>query len=326
MSLGWRYIARKVAFAVPTLLGVTAFSYVIAVLSGNHFWDALRNATSQGINLSSQQIQQMQQYFHLNQPVWEGYFQWLFQVLQGNLGITISGQSVMSVVSPWVLPTLMLQLPAILMSFLIGLYLGIYSAARYGSKLDRILSSSMAGVLAIPAFWLAIFSIFVFSFKLRLFPSFGYISPVTPYIGGNQYVDMAAHYVLPFTVLVVVSTPIYARLTRATAVDVMAEEWVSSLSLASVGRSRILYRHVLRNSLGPVLAALSVNLALCLAASPGLEVAFNWPGLGLGFARAALNYDQPVMMAVILMMALITTVSLVLADVVSAVNDPRVSL
>jgi peptide/nickel transport system permease protein len=307
------------------LLGVTVFSYAMAVSSGNYFWVALQNAASQGIHLSPQQIQQLQQYFHLGQPVWEGYFLWLSQILQGNFGITISGQPVMSTVVPWILPTVALELPAILTSALIGLYLGVFSAARHGSRLDRILSSSLAGVLAIPAFWLAIFSIVVFSGQLKLFPSFGYISPVPPYIGGSFYSDMAAHYVLPFSVLVVISTPIYARLARARAVDVMAEEWVLSLRMASVRRSRIVYRHVLRNSMGPVLAALSVNLALFLASSPGIEVAFDWPGLGFGFARAALNYDQPVMMAIILLMALIATVTMVVVDILSAVVDPRVS-
>ncbi len=97
------------------------------------------------------------------------------------------------------------------------------------------------------------------------------------------------------------------------------------MRLTSISLSRILYRHVLRNSLGPLLAALSVNLALFLAASPGIEVAFSWPGLGYGFARAALNYDQPLMMAIILLMALITTVTMVAVDIISAIVDPRVA-
>jgi len=313
-------------FAVPILLGVTLFSYLLAVSSGNYFWVVVQNATKEGIKLNPQQIQQLQDYFHVDQPVWEGYFLWLSQVLQGNLGITISGQSVQSTVVPWIIPTLVLELPAIITSFVIGLYLGVYSAGRHGSRLDRVLSASWAGVLAIPAFWLAIFLIFVFSFSLRLFPSFGFVSPFPPYIGGSPYVDMAVHYVLPFSVLVVVSTPIYARLARAKAVDVMSEDWVHSLRLASVSSSRVLYRHVLRNSLGPLLAALSVNLALFLAASPGIEVAFDWPGLGLGFANAALRYDQPVMMAIILLMALIATVTMVVVDVLSAASDPRIAM
>jgi peptide/nickel transport system permease protein len=188
------------------------------------------------------------------------------------------------------------------------------------------LSSSFAGVLAIPTFWLATFLILIFGVYIRILPSFGFVSPAPPYIGGNIYLDMAVHYVLPFTVLVVVSVPIYARLARAKAVDVLSEEWVSSLRTSSISRSRILYRHVLKNSLGPVLAAFAINLALFMAASPGIEVAFDWPGLGLGFVKAAVNYDQPVMMAIILLMALITVVVTVLMDVISSAIDPRIAI
>lgn len=160
---------------------------------------------------------------------------------------------------------------------MIGLYVGVYSAARYNSKVDRVLTSSFAGVLAIPTFWLATFAIFIFAGHLRLLPSFGFVSLAPPYIGGSVYLDMAVHYILPFSVLVAVSIPVYARLARAKAIDVMSEDWMLSLRTSSIKRSRLLYRHVLKNSLGPVLAVSSVNLALFLAASPGVEVAFGWP-------------------------------------------------
>lgn len=328
MPVGWRYIVRRILFAVPILIGVTFFSYVMAVSSGNHFWIVLSSPQTgfSQINLTPQQIQQLQQYFHVNQPVWDGYFLWLSNLFQGNLGITVTGQSVLSTVAPWILPTVLLQVPAILTSLAIGLFIGVWSAARYNSRIDRILASSLAGILAIPSFWLATFAILAFAVYLRIFPAIGFVSLGPPYIGGSVYVDMAVHYVLPFLVLVVVSTPIYARLARAKAIDVMSEDWVSSLRLASISRSRILYRHVLKNSLGPVLAAFSVNLALFLAASPGIEFAFNWPGLGLGFARAAINYDQPLMMAIILLMALIAVAVTVVMDIVSAAIDPRITI
>jgi len=308
------------------LLGVTFFSYVLAVSSGNHYWQILSQLNRMGLTLTPQQALQLQQTFHVNEPVWSGYFLWLSGLLHGNLGLTITGQSVTSAITPWILPTLLLQVPAILTSLLIGLFVGVYLAAHYNSKIDHVLSSSLAGMLAVPAFWLATFAIFIFAGKLRLLPAFGFVSPVPPYIWGNVYLDMAVHYILPFAVLVAVSTPVYARLARAKAIDVMSEDWVLSLRTSSVKRSRLLYRHILKNSLGPVLAASSVNLALFLASSPGIEVAFNWPGLGLGFARAALNYDQATMMAIILLMALITVVVTVIMDLFSAVIDSRVAV
>lgn len=93
------------------LLGVTFFSYAVAVSSGNHYWQVLAQASNEGIVLTPQQILQLQQYFHLGEPLWSGYFLWLGGLLQGNLGLTVTGQSVASTIVPWILPTLALQVP-----------------------------------------------------------------------------------------------------------------------------------------------------------------------------------------------------------------------
>lgn len=324
--MGWRFLARRLLFAIPTLFAVTLFSYVIAVSSGNHFWQAISDAANQHFIVTAQQVQQLELYYHLNQPALEGYFLWLADLLRGNFGQSIGGQPVLAAILPRVLPTVGLQVPAILTSVAVGTYVGVYSAGRYNSRLDRVLSSGSAMVLAVPAFWLATFSILVFSLHLHLFPSFGEASSIPPYWWGSPVLDVVAHYILPFSVLVAVSTPLYARLARASAVDVLSKDWVTATMLSGVKRSSLLYRHVLKNCLGPVLAALSVNLGVFLAASPGIEVAFSWPGLGLGFVQAAIAYDQPTMVAIILLMALITIAATVMIDIIQALVDPRVSL
>lgn len=308
MAVSLGYVVRRLLFAVATLVVATLMSYLIAVTAAR----------------GSGQVIPLENYFHLNQPLFQGYFSWAWEVLHGNLGITLHGDTVLGTVAPWIVPTVVLQLPAILTSVLLGLLIGIHTASRAGSATDRVINSASALGFGIPSFWLGMMAILIFSWYLRLLPSFGYISSYPPYWWGSPSLDFAAHYILPFSVLVIVSTPLYIRVARSTAVEVLSKDWVMALELSSVSRRRVLYRHVLKNAAGPTLAFLGYNVAVFLAASPGIEIVFTWPGLGYGFARAALAFDYPTMMGIILLMALVTVVSNFMADLAQASIDPRV--
>ena len=314
MAVSRGYVVRRLLFAFVTLIVTTLVSYIIAVTTAGN------PATSLG-----ERAALLESYFHLRQPLFQGYFSWTWEVLHGNLGINLHGQSVLGMVVPWIVPTVALQLPAILASVALGLFIGVYSASRAGSAADRAINAASALGFGIPSFWLGIMAILVFSFYLRLLPSFGYASPYPPYWWGSPSLDLVAHYLLPFWVLVLVSTPLYIRVARASAVEVLSKDWVMALEVSSVGRRRVLYRHVLKNAAGPTLALLGYNVAVFLAASPGIEIAFSWPGLGYGFAHAALSFDYPTMMGIILLMALVTVVSNFAVDLAQASIDPRVS-
>lgn len=131
---------------------------------------------------------------------------------------------------------------------------------------------------------------------------------------------------LPFLVLVLVSAPLYVKVARAAALEALSKEWVVALRVSGLPERTVLYRYVLRSALGPVLAVLGINLGVFLAASPGIEVAFAWPGLGRGLVTAAQNFDQPAEIAIILLMTVITIAAGILADIAHGYVDPRVKL
>lgn len=309
-----KYIIRRTVFALATLFVVALLSYLLAY----HFFEVLRTV----IAFPQQQIQ----YFHWDQPVVQGFFGWISEVLQGDFGRNIPGAPVIAVVSPWILPTIILQIPAVVTSLTLGLLIGVSAASRRGSRIDRVISSVSVGTFGVPTFWLSIVALMVFSYELHWLPSFGEYSPYPPYWWGNASLDVIAHYILPFSVLVAVSTPLYVRVARAAAIDVFSKDWVTAMSLSSVGRRSLIYKHVLRNSAGPALSLFGYNLAIFIAASPGIEVVFNWPGLGFRFVKAALAFDQTVMLAIVLIMAVVTVVASFAVDLVQAALDPRVSL
>lgn len=328
----WSFLTRKAGFAVATLVVLSFLCYLLAFSSGSHLQALLTERLSGGgrVVLTPAQIQavtdDLVRYYHHGQPLYVGYFSWLGEVLQGNLGQSVAGGPVVSEVAPWIIPTVMLQVPAVVTSLLLGLVLGVFAASRRGSLIDRMVNGASAMTFGIPSFWLAIVGIVVISYGLRLLPSFGAYSPYPPYWWGSQTADAVAHYILPFSVLVVVSTPLYLRVARASALEVLSKDWVRSMTLASVGRRRIIYRHVLKNSAGPALALFAYNLAIFLAAAPGIEIAFGWPGLGLRFVEASLEFDQPTMLAIIMIMGLVAVAASFVVDAIQAAIDPRVSL
>ena len=321
----WRYVAARLLYAIPIFLAVTVIAYLLAVSSGNHFWDVAAQLAREHYKMTPAQLQQMQSYFHLDQSPAEGYLLWLAGLLAGNLGTSMSGQPVAAVVGPWVLPTLELQVPALLVGASLGLFLGLFSASRHDTKADVAVTVSSIVVVALPAFWLSLLSIIVFSLKLRVLPSFGMVSGYPPYWWGSPPLDALAHWIMPFAVLTAVTVPLYARVARASAVEALTNDSVMMLRASGVKEKTILFRHVLRSCLGPLLAILAISFGVSLAASPGIEVAFSWPGLGKGLVTSALSFDQPVEMAIVLLMTLVTLATNIIADVAYSLVDPRPS-
>ena len=319
----WKYAVSRLLYSAVMLFAVSVVTYVVAVNSGNQFWNVAAELARQNYRLTPEGLLQLQNYYHVGQPVFEGYWFWLGEVVRGNLGPSVSGPPVSAVVGPWVIPTLILQVPSTVVSMALGLTVGIFSASRLNSKSDSALSISSVVVVALPAFWLSLVAIVAFSLRLHLLPSYGMASGYPPYWWGDPSLDLLAHWIMPFAVLVAVTTPLYARVARATAAATLADDSVMMLRVYGLKKRAILYRHVLRRCLGPILAILAISFGLSMAVSPGIEVAFSWPGLGQGLVTAALNYDQPVVMAVVLLIAMITLAASALADVAYSVVDPR---
>ena len=320
-----RRVATQLIFTLSVFLAVTMIAYLLAVSSGNHFWGVASQLASEHYKLTPAQLQQMKDYYHLDQPAVEGYLLWLTGLLHGDLGMSLSGQSVVSVVGAWVVPTLELQVPALLVGATLGLFLGLFTASRRNSKTDTLVTVSSIVAVALPAFWLSLLAIIVFSLRLHLLPSFGIASEYPPYWWGSPPLDALAHWIMPFAVLTAVTTPLYVRVARSSALEALSMESVSALRACGVRERTILFRHVLRNSLGPVLAILAISFGLSIGASPGIELAFSWPGIGKGLVTSAVGFDQPVEMAVVLIMTLIILTASVLADVAYSLVDPRLS-
>lgn len=319
----WIYVVRRLLFMVPVFLAVSVLTFVVTNAAGNPI-DVIRFGIR---NLSPSQLAFLQDYYHVNQPLYAQYFYWLSEFVQGNLGQSlVLGGSVSSLVGPWVLTTLELQLTALVLSLVIGIPIAIYAAKHRGSVGDVAVTSTAIFGFSMPVFWVGIMLILVFSFYLGWLPPAGAISAYPPYWWGNQFLDALAHLILPAAVLTFASIATYVRLIRANMVEVLRQDYILGARASGVPERTVTYRHALKNAITPVITVVGLTFGLLLAGAPATETTFSWPGLGYQFVRAATVLDLPVIIGITMIITIMALVANLITDLSYALMDPRVRL
>jgi peptide/nickel transport system permease protein len=316
------YIIRRILFAIPVFLAVSVITYLAMNLVGNPA-DLVRIGLK---NPSAVQLAAICSYFHCHDPGYVRYFYWLGDFLQGNLGNSLYGGSVIGKVGPWILTTLELQIPALLLSLAIGIPIGIFSAKHQYSKGDFAITTTAIFGVSTPTFWLGIIAIIVFSGWLRILPSAGAISPYPPYIGGSVPIDILVHLIMPLAVLTFVSLATIVRLTRASMLDTLRQDFILAARASGISERRVTWRHALKNAITPIVTVVGLGFGTLLAGAPALETTFSWPGLGYQFVVAVGKYDLPVVQGLTMIIAIMVLAINILTDLGYAVLDPRVRL
>src|SRR5712691_458000 len=191
------YIIRRILFAIPVFLAVSIITFLVTNAAG----DPVQIVRLGIRNLNPAQLKAIQDYFHVNEPLYTRYFLWLADLLRGNLGQSLYSGSVAGKVVPWIGSTLELQIPALLLALAIGIPLGVFSAKRQYSKSDVAVTTTAIFGISMPTFWLGIMAIIIFSLNLHWLPSFGAVSAFPPYWWGSVALDQVAHLILPLSVL-----------------------------------------------------------------------------------------------------------------------------
>jgi ABC-type dipeptide/oligopeptide/nickel transport system permease component len=316
------YLVRRLLFAIPVFLTVSVITFLITNAAGDpvHLVRlGFKTATPAELNYIAQ-------YFHVNQPLYIRYFYWLGDFIQGNWGVSYFQGPVSAAVVPWIGTTLELQIPALILSLVIGIPVGVYSAKRQYTKSDFAVTTTAIFGVSMPTFWIGIMLIIVFAVDLKWLPAFGALSITPPYIGGSIYTDFLAHAILPIAVLTFVSLAAIVRLTRANMLETLRQDFVLAARASGVPESRVTYGHALKNAITPVVTVVGLGFGTLLAGAPGLETTFSWPGLGFEFVRAASNLDLPIVQAITMVITIMVLAANVITDLVYAYLDPRVRL
>ena len=316
-----RYIIRRLLFMIPVFLGVAILTFAVGNAAGNPI-DLIRAGLR---NPDPAVLKALTVYYHLDKPVWERFLYWLWDLIHGNLGVSISGRPVISQIGPWTFTTLELQILALILAIVIGIPVGVFSSKHQYSKADYAITSTAIFGYSMPTFWLGIMLIVIFSMYLGWLPSSGAVS-VSWLWWGNSILDRIAHLILPTAVLTYVEVATFVRLIRANMLEVMRQDYILAARASGLSERTVTYRYALRNAISPVITIIGLSFGAALGGAPGLETTFSWPGLGYAFTQAALTLDIPLVEGITIVITVMVLIANLITDLVYAMIDPRVTV
>jgi peptide/nickel transport system permease protein len=314
------YILRRLLITLPVLLGITAITYILVSLAPGDPVTAMLDPEQMTI-LGPDWIKERKAELGLDKPIPVRYVLWLREVARGNLGYSaIDRRPVSEKIGERFWPTLKLMLSAMVIGVTVGVSVGVISAVKQYSTLDYTATILGLVVISIPAFFLGLGGIYVFSLKLRWLPTAGMATIGAP----PSLVDSLHHLVLPASVLGLAQAAPLIRYTRSSMLEVIHQQYVTVARSKGLRERAVLLRHALPNALIPIITVLALRIPYLVAGTVILEQIFAWPGMGTLAITAIWGRDYPVVMAFNLVTAVAIVGSNLLADVTYAIVDPRV--
>jgi peptide/nickel transport system permease protein len=308
----WRTSAMRIVQAVPLLFIVSALTFFLQLFIPG---DAARAIG--GLQASPQAIAALRHTLHLDAPVWVRYWDWLKGAVHGNLGHSIiNNESVTGELNQRLGVTLSLVIAATLLSMIIGVMLGMASA-RGGRAARAVAETASIAGITIPAFWIGLFGIWVFSTRLGWLPANGYV------FFGTSAGGWLRSLVLPVAALMFAGITVIAKQTREQLDDVMSRDFVRNLRANGVRERSILFKHALRHVSITVLTVASNNLIGLLGSAVIIEQLFGLPGLGSAAVTAASSGDLPVILGVAMYFTLIVIALNLLLDLAIGWLNPQ---
>jgi len=321
-----RYILKRLAQAIPLLLGIATITFVIVHMAPGDPMDFFLEQRHRQ-NIDPEVIELLRQKYGLDQPIHIQYVKWLGNLIQGDLGESFTYRRPVSALLAEAIPyTLQLTILAILFDALIGIALGIISAVRQYSILDKTITLGSLILYSIPGFWLALMLVLLFSVNLGWLPtsqtrSFDY--EFLSWFGKLK--DLAWHLVLPVFILGIASAAGTARYMRSRLLEVLNEEYILAARARGLRERTVILRHALRNALIPIITIYGLSLPFLLGSAVIIETIFAWPGMGQLAVSAIQARDYPVILATSMIAAVLTVIGSLIADVTYALADPRVT-
>jgi len=315
-----RYVVRRLAQALVGLAAILLLTFLVVHLAPGDPVDALVGEEPPNPEYADLLRRQL----GLDQPIQVQLARWLKSVARGDLGVSYTfGTPVLTVIGRKVVPTLVITGTAFVLSSAAGVFAGLAAARRRGRLFDRLTGGATLLGYSVPSFWLAHVAILVFAFKLQILPSGGSTSYRYSYDGWQHFVDVARHAVLPIGVLFVSELALLTRVTRSSIVSGADSGYARTALAKGLAPELVVSRHVLRNSLLPVVTVIGQRVGFLLSGAVIVEVAFGWPGLGATIVGAAISNDRPLMLGIVLVLAASVTLANLAADLVYAWADPR---
>ena len=280
-------------------------------------------------NLNADQQQAMLEQFGLDKPMWQQYFIYLGNLVQGEMGLSFFQRRPVTTILLEVLPnSLILTLASLIIAYIFGVLAGAWLAWKRGSWIERVAVPAVLATRAAPEFWIGMVLLALLSFNLGWFPSGGASSPGLAYANNWQRIaswDYVGHLALPVLTLALYLQGLPLLLMRSNMLEVMHEEFVTMARMKGFSEWRIVIDHAARNALLPVVTAFALGVGLSMGGNVVIETVFSWPGIGRMLVQAVSVHDYPLAQGAFLMIALVLALMNFVADLLYMVLDPRVS-
>lgn len=319
------YTLRRLALTIPTLIGITFVTFIIISLAPGNPADLMQSG-EMGSKISPKAYAEMQKLYGLEKPVIVRYGIWLKRFVTLDFGNSfVDHRPVLTKIGERLPATLQLNILSLILAIGLSVPLGLYSAIRQHSRFDRIGGTVLYMLYSLPEFWVALMLIMIFGVKFRLLPFIGIESIGADDLGLMAHLwDRVLHLILPTVCLTYGSLAFLSRFVRGSTLEVIHKDYIRTARAKGLDDSRIVYRHIFKNTLIPLVTLLGILLPAIISGSVILETVFSWPGVGLLFYDSVLSRDYPTIMGLSVIASVVVLLSTLAADLLYAVVDPRV--
>ena len=309
------YTIKRALMTIPVILVVALFVFLLLRLSPGD-----PAAVIAGDYATAEDVERIREKLGLSEPIVVQFASWVGALLQGDFGTSIfSSKPVTELIKQRLEPTLLLASCTIIFSVIVAVPLGTIAAFKAGSWTDRTVMLFSVGGFSVPVFVLGYILIYVFSMNLRILPVQGYKSPFE-----FGMIPFLRHMILPTLTLSVIYIALLARMTRASVIEVLEEDYIRTARAKGLSETKILMRHALRNAAVPIVTVIGLGIALLIGGVVVTESVYNIPGLGRLVLDAVLARDYPIIQGLILFFSLVYVLLNLLIDLAYTFFDPRI--
>ena len=313
-----KYILKRLGQTLLVIaIVVVAVFFLTSMLPGDPVYIMTGDAS-----LTPEEYDTIYKELLLDKPVAERFVIWLGNVVQGNFGTSYTYRmSVSELITARIGVTMYFSLLSLALSLVIGVLVGILCAVKRGKIIDTIITLIANICSCLPQFWIGLVLLFAFCIRTQLLPSIGFDWP--------HKIGLAMHIktiIMPVICLSLGGIASYTRQTRSSILEVIKQDFVRTARSKGVAEKSVIFKHVLKNGLIPIVTVTGNRLALLLGGSMFVETVFNIPGLGMLMMKSVLGRDIPTIQALVILLTCISCLAYIVTDIMYVVVDPRISI
>ena len=320
----FRYVVKRLLQAIPVVLAIVVINFFLLQLAEGDAADVLAGEAG---SATPEYMEQLRQKFGLDKPLPVQLAIYLKNILSFDLGYSFRhDMPVAQLVFDRFIPTLLLMVSTICIAVGLGIVLGLLAASGLNTWRDNLISIFALVTYATPLFWVGLMMIVVFALKLRWFPTSGMENVAMFYEGWDRVKDIAHHLVMPTITLSLFYLALYTRLMRASMLEQAGMDYVVTARAKGLTERRIVFGHILRNALLPVVTMAGVQVGALIGGSVIVESVFAWPGLGMLAFEALFARDLNLLLGIFLLSALLVVAINLVVDIIYSFLDPRIEV